>query len=116
MAMQSSTVMKWVKIGAAAVLLVVAAYLIVPQLTGGGSSSTSRVISDVKIIDKETGETWTEKLGRIQAALLKRPSPLDRSQGLPNPKTGKLTGFPESGWEELLKAIDEQRAGRASGE
>jgi len=82
------------------------------QLTNG---TTRALATEVEIKDRESGETWTMHQGQIERELWTRESPLDPNQGLLNPKTGKLTGFPTKGWEETIKKIDESRASRDHG-
>ena len=100
----------------AAVLAVVAVYL--AFFRGGTSSgdrpSISDLKSDVTIRDIETGETWTMNRGELEKYLFSRAYDrnLDPSLGLPNPTTGKLSGFPElrGGWEDLVTRINTEVA------
>jgi hypothetical protein len=45
----------------------------------------------------------------MEQILWDRPAPLDPSQGIPNPKTGRLTGFPKSDWENTIDRITAER-------
>ncbi len=102
-------------LGLAIALFLLAAYLILRNMgIGGGdaelvSGSTRALATPVEIKDKETGETWTLYQAQIESIVRQRPSPIDVNQGLPNPKTGKLTGFPTRGWEATIKKIEESR-------
>jgi hypothetical protein len=71
--------------------------------------SLDRTTEMVTIKCRETGDEWTMPRGRMEQMLWDRPAPLDPSQGLPNPKTGKLTGFPKSDWENTIERISAER-------
>lgn len=59
--------------------------------------------------DAETGETWQIPLGAIERNLNGRDMPIDLKEGLPNPNTGKPTGFPEKDWEKIVKRVTDDR-------
>ncbi len=104
-----------ISLGVAIIFFVLAGYLILRNLgIGSGDSelasgSTRALATPVQIKDKETGETWTLYQAQIEAIVRVRPSPIDVNEGLPNPKTGKLTGFPTRGWEATIKKIESFR-------
>jgi hypothetical protein len=88
------------------VLLLVAAFLAYRSAWGGGNPySLDRLSEDVVIKDRETGEEWVIKRGRMEAMLRDRGSNLDPNVGLPNPNTGKMTGFPKSEWESTIDRL-----------
>lgn len=94
--------MGWVVAGA---LLVVAA-IAVWRSTHASSTeySVERATQEIVIKDRETGEEWKIPRGRMEVMLMERVD-LDPNVGLPNPKTGKLTGFPKSDWEATVERI-----------
>ena len=71
--------------------------------------SLDRTTEMVTIRCRETGDEWQLPRGRMEQMLWDRPAPLDPSQGLPNPTTGKLTGFPKSDWENTIDRITAER-------
>lgn len=95
----------------AALLAIVALYLAFFRggTTTGERPSVDDLKRDVTIRDIETGETWTMNRGRIEQLLYGRAydGSLDPNLGLPNPNTGKMTGYPElrGGWEDLVERI-----------
>ena len=96
--------------GVAGVLLVVAVYLAYRSFGSGANpySFDSRT-EDIVIRDRETGEEWTMKRGRMEAMLWERGK-IDPTVGIPNPKTGKPTGFPKSDWESTIERIQRDQA------
>jgi hypothetical protein len=76
--------------------------------------SLDRTTEMVTIRCRETGEEWTMPRGRMEQMLWDRPAPLDPSQGLPHPTTGRLTGFPKSDWETTIDRIGAERQEIAS--
>lgn len=107
----------WIGWAVAGVLAVIAVVVLV---RGGGGTSAYTLedqTQDVVIRDRETGEEWTIKRGRLEAMLWERAGKLDPNVGLPNPKTGTLTGFPKSDWEETVERVNRDRdeAARAYG-
>ena len=100
----------WMGWGLAGVLLLVCALVWYRSLNAGANEySVDRMTQTVTIRDRETGEEWTLPRGRMEQYLWDRPLPIDPSQGLPNPKTGKLTGFPKSEWESTVDRIVKER-------
>jgi hypothetical protein len=94
----------------AGVLLLVMAWVWYRGLYGNSNpTGLERTTQDIVIRDRETGEEWTLKRGRMEQLLWDRPLPIDPTQGLPNPKTGKLTGFPKSEWESTVDRISQER-------
>ena len=86
--------------GVAAVLLLLVGWSVLRMRTANDNPySLNRTTETVVIKCRETGEEWTMPRGRMEQMFWDRPAPIDPSQGLPNPKTGKLTGFPKSDWE-----------------
>ena len=96
--------------GVAAVLLVLVAFsLLRLRRIDDNPYSLDRTTQMVVIKCRETGEEWTMPRGRMEQLLWDRPAPIDPSQGLPNPKTGRLTGFPKSDWEQTVERISTER-------
>lgn len=77
--------------------------------SGSNDYSIDRMTQDVTIRDRETGEEWVMPRGRMEQYLWDRPLPIDPNEGLPNPKTGKKTGFPKSEWESTVDRITKER-------
>ena len=89
----------------AGVLLLVAIFFVWRSMSGSSSGySLERATQEITIKDRETGEEWKIPRGRMEAMLMERAE-LDPNVGLPNPKTGKLTGFPKSDWESTVERI-----------
>lgn len=94
---------------AAVMLLVVAFSLYRLRRADDNPYTLDRTTEMITIRCRETGEEWTMPRGRMEQALWDRPAPLDASQGLPNPTTGRLTGFPKSDWESTIDRISAER-------
>lgn len=100
----------WAGWSVAAVLLLVMGWVWYRGLYGNSNpTSLERTTQEITIRDRETGEEWTMPRGRMELYLWERPLPIDPNQGLPNPKTGKLTGFPKSEWESTVDRIATER-------
>lgn len=96
--------------GVAAVLLILVGLSVFRMRRADDNPySLNRTTEMVTIKCRETGEEWTMPRGRMEQMLWDRPAPIDPSQGLPNPKTGKLTGFPKSDWEQTVERISAER-------
>lgn len=96
----------WLGWTTAGVLLVVAAFLAYRSAWGAAAPySIDRLAQTVTIKDRETGEEWTMQRGYMEAMLRDRGGKIDPNVGLPNPKTGKMTGFPKSEWETTVERI-----------
>ena len=94
----------------AGLLLLLAVVLAFRAFRGTPSAYTfDRLTENVVIKDRETGEEWTMPRGRMEAILWDRGGKIDPSVGLPNPTTGKLTGFPKSEWEATVERIKADR-------
>lgn len=89
--------------GLAALMLIAAAFLIVRGLAGGEQAQLSQVIT---IRCRETGKEWKLPRGAVEKQLMMRPFPLNPDEGLPNPETGKLTGFPVDDWNRMVSGIN----------
>lgn len=99
----------------AAVLAIVATVLIIRMSAGGGGErSVATMRQEITVRDRETGETWTILRGELEKQLFARAytGTLDPNVGLPNPKTGKLTGIPElhDSWDDLVARIKKEAA------
>jgi hypothetical protein len=100
----------WIGWAVAAVALLLAA--LVWYRAGRGSLNEytfDRLTEDVTIRDRETGEEWVMKRGRVEQILWDRAGALDPNEGIPNPTTGKPTGFPKSDWESTVERINRDR-------
>jgi len=105
----------WMGWALAAALLLVCALVWYRSLNAGSNEySVDRMTQNVTIRDRVTGEEWTLPRGRMEQLLWDRPLPIDPSEGLPNPKTGTLTGFPRSEWEATVDRIVKEREVTAS--
>jgi hypothetical protein len=105
----------WAGWAVAGVLIVVTGWVWYRSLGGGADPYTlGRMTETITIRDRETGDEWTMQRGRFEQALWDRPLPIDPSQGVANPKTGKLTGFPKSEWESTIDRISRERNATAS--
>ncbi len=94
---------------AAGLLILVALSLLRMRRVDDNPYSLNRTTEMVTIKCRETGDEWTIPRGRMEQILWDRPAPIDPSQGLPNPKTGRLTGFPKSDWEQTVERISAER-------
>ena len=94
---------KWTVVGVLGLAVVVAAWRAIPR---GGEQA--EVMAPVTVTCRETGKVWTMRTAEIERQLISRKFPLNREEGLKNPDTGKLTGFPE-GWEEICLKVDEMQ-------
>jgi hypothetical protein len=100
----------WAGWSLAGVLFIVMIWVWYRGLYGNSNpTSLERTTQEITIRDRETGEEWTMARGRMEQMLYERPMPIDPNQGLPNPKTGKLTGFPKSEWESTVDRISQER-------
>ncbi|MBY0311098.1 MAG: hypothetical protein K2W85_03420 [Phycisphaerales bacterium] len=63
----------------------------------------------ITLKDSETGERWKVPLGAIERNLHGRELPIDPKEGMPNPTTGKRTGFPEKDWEKIVQRVMAER-------
>lgn len=95
----------WIGWTIAGILLVVAAVLAYRSLFTERPDSLERLSQNVTIRDRETGEEWTMKRAEMELILRRRSGNLDPNVGLPNPKTGKLTGFPKTEWETTVERL-----------
>ena len=100
----------WLGWSLSGVLLVLAVWLALRPAGGGNPYTFDRLTQNVVIKDRETGEEWTLRRGQMEQILWDRGSKIDSNVGLPNPKTGTLTGFPKSEWETTVERIKTDRA------
>jgi hypothetical protein len=95
-------------------LLAVSVFFYTRLSASGGSYSVERMTENLTIKCVETGDEWTIKRGIMEKQLRGRGSELNPLEGLPNPKTGKLTGFPKNTeWEETVTRINKEKAALA---
>jgi hypothetical protein len=95
----------------AAVLMLLAAVMFVSRLSR--ADETDQLTAMVTIRCSETGEEWEVPRGVMEKMLYLRKPPLNPNEGLPNPKTGKLTGFPVDSWKETIERINAEVAADA---
>jgi prepilin-type N-terminal cleavage/methylation domain-containing protein len=100
----------WLGWTLAGALLVLA---VLPGVTSAAAGSDpyalDRLTQNIVIRDRDTGEEWTVPRGRMEQMLLGPRREAGHNVGLPNPKTGKLTGFPKSDWEMTVERIRKDR-------
>lgn len=94
--------------GFAAALLLVAAVMVYMRL--GSESETEQLTEMVTIRCSETGQEWQVLRGVMEKELYLRSYPVDPTQGLVNPATGKPTGFPVDDWKQTVERINAERA------
>lgn len=92
--------------GLAALLMVATAYFVYRNLT---SDEVNQLTSTVTIRCAETGKTWQMPRGLMERELYDRSFPVDSSQGIINPDTGKPTGFPVDDWKQTIERINAER-------
>lgn len=108
----------WLGWSVAGLLMVLALILFIRGGGGGGEAYTfDRMSENVTVRDRVTGEEWVIPRGRMEVLLLERGDELSTDVGLPNPKTGTLTGFPKSDWEMTVERLnrDRKQAAKAYG-
>jgi len=80
--------------------------------SGAAQGTVEYLSGDLTITCTETGEEWTMSRGRLEMVLYQRPGILDPAEGLPNPSTGTLTGFPEAKskeWDQVIDRINSEK-------
>jgi len=105
---------KKVMIALATIAFAIAGWLIVRTVVSGAPRDSVEYLSeDITIRCDETGEEWTMNRGRLERDLYTRSGVLDPSIGIPNPTTGKTTGFPvdrELEWDRVIARINAEKA------
>ncbi|MBX3356803.1 MAG: hypothetical protein KF745_00085 [Phycisphaeraceae bacterium] len=93
-----------------AMVFLVASVILYRKLSGANDPySVERLSETVTLKDSQTGEEWTMPRGVMETQLRERGLSLDAKEGLPNPKTGTLTGFPKnSEWEETVTRLNRE--------
>src|SRR5262249_40989356 len=71
--------------------------------------SLERMSENVTIRCTETGKEWTMPRGEMEKQLFGRSGQIDPSIGLPNPDTGKATGFPVDDWKSTVERINKEK-------
>ncbi len=99
----------------AALFLVGGILLFVRLRSAPGTYSYERMTQSVRIRCAETGEEWTMTRGEMERDLLMRPGQIKSAEGLPNPKTGKPTGFPVDEWQATIDRLNAEKAALATG-
>lgn len=105
----------WIGIVACVALLGGAAFMLT-RGSGGSPYSVERLTADVTVVFSDTGEEVKMPRGRFEVFLWDRAGEVKLEEGIPNPKTGKLTGFPKDRgeWEETVKRINAAKAERSA--
>jgi hypothetical protein len=98
--MQKNPMVGWVLAGS---LLLAAGAIFVVRSRPSEQQQLTQIVT---IRCSETGETWTMPRGALEKQLMMRKYPLDSNDGLPNPKTGKNTGFPIDQWKETIDRVN----------
>lgn len=93
-------VLKWVFVSLLGLALVVAVVRALPR-----AQVPQEAMESVEITCRDTGKVWTMRMAEIDRQLISRKSPLNRSEGLKNTDTGKLTGF-SANWDAICDRID----------
>lgn len=97
------------------VIVCVLAAVLVLRLTGPKNPySFEQLTEEVTLKCRETGFEMTMPRGRMEQMLWDRPAPIDPSEGLINPETGRPTMFPKSEWEQTVQRINDDREAVAS--
>jgi hypothetical protein len=101
----------WLGWTLAAALLVLSIVLYYRLSGKNDPYSVERMSEMVTIKCVETGDEWTMNRGMMEKTLRERGTVLSPSEGLPNPKTGRLTGFPfnKSEWEATIARINQEK-------
>jgi len=101
----------WLGWGIAVLFLGVCLFLVYRMNTSRDPYSLERMSEVVTIKCFETGEEWTMNRGMMEKSLRNRGSNLNPGDGIPNPKTGRLTGFPinKTEWESTIARINKEK-------
>ncbi len=101
----------WLGWAVAAVMLILSIVLYYRLSGKGDPYSVERLSQTVTIKCIETGDEWTMNRGMMEKTLRYRGAVLNPTEGLPNPKTGRLTGFPfnKSEWEATIARINKEK-------
>ncbi len=96
----------WVMAG----IILVGAIVMYMRLSGGSSSdfSSDRATDMITILYTDDQSTQELPRGRVLQQLMDRGASVDPNQGLKNPKTGAMTGFPidKDGWNRMVEAVN----------
>lgn len=92
--------------GIASILLVIAAVAVGRSVV---QNRRPALAEEITIRCVETGKEWKLPRGVVEKQLIMRPYPLSPDEGLPNPDTGKLTGFPVDDWKRMVEGINSDR-------
>lgn len=90
-----------------AVLMLAAAFMLWRNFSS--RNEVTQLTQLVTIRCNETGDTWQVPRGVLEKQLIQRPYPIDPSEGVVNPKTGKPTGFPIDDWKLTIDRINAER-------
>lgn len=107
--MQEKPWVGWTLVG----VLLLASVLLYLRLRPAPALDGKYMVENLTITCTETGKQWQMRRGEMEKILRGRGFQVDPTQGLPNPDTGKLTGFPpKSVWEESVSRINAERRAR----
>lgn len=96
----------WALFGLLAVVLVYLQFLSKPS----DPYDPERMTEMVTIRFKDTGDELQMPRGRMEKELRMRGGAINPEDGIENPKTHALTGFPKSDWDETIKRLNSERA------
>ncbi len=96
----------------AAGLMIFAAGVVYRRANSGEVHELTQMVT---IRCAETGETWQVLRGVMEKELYMRPYPINTSEGLINPKTGKPTGFPIDDWTQTVQSVNAALEGASKG-
>ena len=99
----------WLRWVVPAILLAAAVLFFIRGRTSSNPYSFDQLAETVTLVCRETGEEFKMPRGQVERELWGRPLPLDLSQGLLNPGTGRPTLFPKSEWEQTVERINSDR-------
>ena len=107
--LRDKPVLKWIAFAVAAAVVLLIVFR--SSILGSGKPSISELRREMTIRDAQSGDTWTMTRADIERELFIRAhrDTLDIGTGLPNPKTGTLTGFPPD-WEDMVARVQESVA------
>lgn len=98
----------------ASVAIILGGWLLVRSVFSGPDvGSVDYLQTDLTVKDSETGEEWEMSRGKLEQELYSRSGDIDPNEGLPNPTTGKPTGFPmnrERDWDAVVERIIAEKA------
>lgn len=98
--------------GLIAILVVGVLFFIFRGGSSGDPYSLSNMTRVVSVKFADTGEKVEMRWGEIETEIIRRPGMPSETEGLVNPKTGKLTGFPtdREAWIQMIERLRKTKA------